>query len=50
VEPGDPEEVIVTIEQIQIEIQHKRFVRAVRLWGFDEMEGRKIASFKNPTI
>ena len=38
------------LEQIQIEIQHKRFVRAVRLWGFDEMEGRKIASFKNPTI
>ena len=41
------------LDQIQIEIQHKRwgsFVRAVRLWGFDEMEGRKIASFKNPTI
>ena len=41
------------LDQIQIEIQHKRWgsvVRAVRLWGFDEMEGRKIASFKNPTI
>ena len=40
------------LDQIQIEIQHKRwgsFVRAVRLWGFDEIEGRKIASFKNPT-